>query len=186
MKKSILIFSTVVLSSTALFAQQPVMAHNMPPQPSINATPPSMPQTPPAQMQAPVSPAQMQTPAAPALNPDLSMKFVSDDHNFGTVPEGPTVSYEYEFKNIGKTPITLSDVKPSCGCTTPVWSKEPILPGKSSKITATFATQGRPGPSTKQITVMSNVGTKVIKFKVNVEKSPDASVPANNNSMMKH
>ncbi|MBP6624671.1 MAG: DUF1573 domain-containing protein [Chitinophagaceae bacterium] len=114
------------------------------------------------------------------------MKFVSDDHNFGTIPEGPAVSYDFEFKNTGKEPIILSSVQASCGCTTPSWSKEPILPGKSSKVTATYNTQGRPGNFVKTITINSNIGTKVVKIQGVVEKAPESSAPANSNSMMKH
>ena len=93
---------------------------------------------------------------------------------------------DFEFKNIGTEPIILSGVQASCGCTTPTWPKEPILPGKTAKVTATYNTQGRPGNFVKTITINSNVGTKVVKITGNVEKAPDASVPANNNSMMKH
>lgn len=132
-------------------------------------------------------PAQMNaTPVANNQNPDLNMKFNTEDHNFGNIPEGPAVSYDFEFKNIGKEPITLTTVNASCGCTTPTWTKEPILPGKTGKITATYNTQGRPGNFTKTITVNSNVGTKILKIQGNVEKAPDSSVPANNNSMIKH
>ena len=119
-------------------------------------------------------------------NPDAHMKFTTEEHNFNTIPEGPAVSFDFDFKNIGKEPIVLSTVQASCGCTTPNWSKEPILPGKSSKITATYNTQGRPGNFTKTITVNSNVGTKILKISGMVEKAPDASVPQNDNSMMKH
>jgi hypothetical protein len=132
------------------------------------------------------------TPAAagqqptPQMNPDLSMKFMKEEHNFGTVPEGPAVTTDFEFKNIGKEPIVLSNVQASCGCTTPHWTKEPVMPGKIGKISATYNTQGRPGPIMKTITVTSNVGTKVIKLTGNVEKAPESSVPGNENSMMKH
>ena len=114
------------------------------------------------------------------------MKFTTEDHNFGNIPEGPSVSYDFEFKNIGKEPIILSNVQASCGCTTPTWPKEPIAPGKSAKITATYSTQGRPGQFTKTVTVTSNVGSKVLKIGGVVEKAPDSSVPSNNSSIMKH
>lgn len=128
--------------------------------------------------------------AAPAQvsnqNAEMTLKFKEEEHNFGTVPEGPSVSYDFEFKNTGKEPIVLSNVQASCGCTTPTWPKEPIAPGQSSKITATYSTQGRPGQINKTITVTSNAGTKVLKITGMVEKAPDSSVPSNNNSMMKH
>jgi hypothetical protein len=112
------------------------------------------------------------------LNPDLSMKFNTEDHNFGNLPEGPSATYDFEFKNIGNTPIILSEVHGSCGCTTPVWPKEPVLPGKTAKIAVTYATQGRPGPINKTVTVTSNVGTKIIKISGNVEKAATPAAPA--------
>ena len=117
------------------------------------------------------------TPAAPAQNPDLSIKFNQEDHNFGNVPEGPSVSYDFEFKNIGKVPIIFSDVHGSCGCTVPVWPKEPILPGKSSKIAVTYSTQGRQGQINKTVTVTSNIGTKILKISGNVDKADPAATP---------
>ncbi len=126
---------------------------------------------------------------APTTSPievDKKMKFNTDVHDFGTIPEGGAVSYDFEFKNISKEPIVLSNVQASCGCTTPTWPKEPVAPGKSAKITATYNTAGRPGGFNKTITVTSNAGVKVVTIRGNVEKAPDASVPANNNSMIKH
>ena len=124
--------------------------------------------------------------AAPTQGADITMKFKTEEHSFGNVPEGPSVSYDFEFKNTGKEPIILSNVQASCGCTTPTWPKEPIAPGKTAKITATYSTQGRPGQINKTITVTSNVGTKVLKISGMVEKAPDASVPANNSTILKH
>ena len=114
-----------------------------------------------------------------------TMKFKTEEHSFGTVPEGPAVSYDFEFTNTGSTPIVLSNVQASCGCTTPTWPKEPIVPGQTSKITATFNTQGRPGAINKTITVTSNAGTKILRITGTVEKAPESSVPSNNSSMMK-
>lgn len=127
-----------------------------------------------------------QTPTQTNQNPDLSMKFAKEEHNFGTVPEGPSVTTDFEFTNIGKEPIVLSEVHASCGCTTPSWTKDPVMPGKTGKVSATYNTQGRSGPIMKTITITSNVGTKVVKITGNVEKAPESSVPANDNSMMKH
>jgi len=115
-----------------------------------------------------------------------SMKFIAEEHNFGTIAEGPAVSYDFEFTNTSNQPIQLESVRASCGCTTPFWSKEEILPGKTSKITATYNTKGRPGSFYKTITVKSTAGQKVLKIKGNVEKAPSSSVPTNNNSMIKH
>ena len=153
MKKTIVLFSTLALISLSSVAQN-------------------------KDVKQPTDKAQVvATPAAPAQNPDLSIKFNQEDHNFGNVPEGPSVSYDFEFKNIGKVPIIFSDVHGSCGCTVPVWPKEPILPGKSSKIAVTYSTQGRQGQINKTVTVTSNIGTKILKISCNVDKADPAATP---------
>lgn len=171
MKKSIIALSALLFTCSALFAQTPGGDKTA----TMKAT-----------ITDPHAAPAAQQPAAPSQNADLSMKFANEEHSFGNIPEGPSVSYDFEFKNISKEPIVLSNVQASCGCTTPTWPKEPIAPGKSGKITATYNTQGRPGPFTKTITVSSNVGSKVLKITGTVEKAPESSVPANNSSIMKH
>jgi hypothetical protein len=54
----------------------------------------------------------------------------------------------------------------SCGCTTPNWPKEPILPGAKSTITVTYNPAGRPGRFEKTITVTSNAepATQLLKI----------------------
>ncbi|MGL4956614.1 MAG: DUF1573 domain-containing protein, partial [Bacteroidales bacterium] len=74
------------------------------------------------------------------------MQFVKTSHDFGQVPEaGGLVTYAFEFANTGKTPIIITDVKSSCGCTTPEWTKQPVLPGKTGSIKAIFDPKDRPG-----------------------------------------
>lgn len=177
MKKSVLLFSAILLASTVTFAQKKKDNKKADPAVPVAAQP----------LPAAVKPAPGNAPAAtPTQSADGKMKFNTEEHNFGNIPEGPAVSFDFEFENIGAEPIVLSGVQASCGCTTPTWTKDPVLPKRKGKITATYNTQGRPGNFVKTITVNSNVGTKVIKITGNVEKAPDASVPANNGSIMKH
>jgi hypothetical protein len=103
----------------------------------------------PAQPQS-QQPSQVDNPNAPVF------KFESTSHDFGTVPEGPAAVFEYVFTNTGREPLIISDVVKSCGCTTPSWTKEPILPGKTGKIVASFDTNGRVGNFNKTLTVVSN------------------------------
>ncbi|MDW8273195.1 MAG: DUF1573 domain-containing protein [Chitinophagales bacterium] len=124
----------------------------------------------------------------PAANPNAPVfKFEEEVFDFGEVPEGPQVTHEFKFKNVGKEPLILTNVKASCGCTTPSWSKEPILPGKEGSITATYNTQGRVGPFTKAITITSNASepTKVITIKgVVLSPEQEKSVPLKSPSIM--
>ncbi|MEY4274872.1 MAG: hypothetical protein RL638_1820, partial [Bacteroidota bacterium] len=70
--------------------------------------------------------------------------------------EGTQATYSFEFTNTGKAPVVISNVQPSCGCTTPEWTREPIMPGKTGKVTASYNSTGRPGNFNKSITVVNN------------------------------
>jgi hypothetical protein len=84
------------------------------------------------------------------------IKLEKETHDFGTIAEGTQASYEFKVKNVGNQPLVISAVQPSCGCTTPDWTKEPILPGKYGVIKAMYNSTGRPGPFHKSITVTTN------------------------------
>jgi hypothetical protein len=89
-------------------------------------------------------------------NAQGSLKFKQETHDFGMITEGTVATYSFEFTNTGKTPVIISNVKPSCGCTTPEWTREPIMPGKKGKVTAAYNSAGRPGNFNKTITVINN------------------------------
>lgn len=114
------------------------------------------------------------------------MAFNEETHDFGTVPEGPAAEVEFKFKNTGKEPIVIQSVRPSCGCTTPSYSKEPVKPGETGVIKASYATSSRPGGFNKAITVTSNAGTKMLFIKGEVEPAPQSSVPQNSSMMKTH
>lgn len=118
----------------------------------------------------------------PNSDKKADIQFAGDSHDFGNIKEGTMATHEFIFKNTGTEPLVLSDVHPSCGCTTPEWPKEPIAPGASATIKAIFNSNGRPGAFTKSITVTSNAssGQKVITFRGVVEpvSSPSTDVPS--------
>jgi hypothetical protein len=83
--------------------------------------------------------------------------FETMSHDFGTFKEenGP-VKHQFKFFNKGNAPLLITDVKASCGCTTPDWTKSPVLPGQSGLVSASFDPSKRPGNFDKTITVTSN------------------------------
>ena len=76
--------------------------------------------------------------------------------DFGQANEGDKVKHVFEFTNNGQTPLIISSVQASCGCTTPDYPKQPIKPGESSKIEVVFNTSNQPGMQHKVITMISN------------------------------
>jgi len=89
-------------------------------------------------------------------NAQGELTFEKETHDFGTIAEGTQATYEFTVKNVGNQPVVIANVQPSCGCTSPDWTKTPILPGKTGVIKAVYNSAGRPGPFHKSISVTSN------------------------------
>lgn len=78
-------------------------------------------------------------------------------HDFGQIPESDGLaSHTFTIKNSGNSPLVITRVTVSCGCTTPAWTKEPIAPGNTGDVIITFNPKGRPGPFHKTASVYSN------------------------------
>jgi len=87
-------------------------------------------------------------------------KFEKETHDFGKIPAGKPVSYEYKFNNTGDEPIILTDVQPTCGCSVAEFTKTPVKPGDAGTIKVTFNAETK-GPFTKSFIVKSNTKTPV-------------------------
>ncbi len=106
--------------------------------------------------------------------------FEKTEHDFGKINEADgRVSTVFEFKNEGMAPLILSNVRASCGCTTPTWTKEPIEPGKTGTITVTYNPNGRPGRFQKTVTITSNASEATKRVYIKGEVIPKAAKPAN-------
>jgi hypothetical protein len=55
-----------------------------------------------------------------------------------------------------ETPIVLTNVVTSCGCTAPDWTKSPIESGKSGEVTVVFDPKGQTGSFNKSVTINTN------------------------------
>ncbi|MCC6182489.1 MAG: DUF1573 domain-containing protein [Bacteroidia bacterium] len=117
-----------------------------------------------------------------AVNTDPNapeMKFEQEVLDYGTVKFDANGVREFKVKNVGKAPLTISNVQGQCGCTSttidgkPGWPQEPILPGKTASIRVKYDTK-RVGPFEKNVTITSNSKepSKVVKIKGVVEAAP--------------
>ena len=85
-------------------------------------------------------------------------KFDKTQHDFGSIKEElGAVTTMFEFTNVGTSPLIIQRVSTSCGCTTPSYPHEPVLPGKKGVITVKYSTVARPGSFNKTIAVYTNV-----------------------------
>lgn len=103
------------------------------------------------------------------------MKFDVLEHNFGTIKQGESVTFEFKFKNSGKEPLIINTAVGSCGCTVPEYPKEPIKPNGSGIIKVTFNSAGKSGPQDKTVTITYDTDkTIVLHMKGTVEVAPAA------------
>lgn len=100
-----------------------------------------------------------------------TLALAQQTHDFGVVKKGEKVEHVYELTNTGENPLIISEVKPGCGCTAPDYTKEPIMPGQTGKITLSFDSSSFDGLVNKQAEVYANVETApvVIGFSADVQ-----------------
>jgi Protein of unknown function (DUF1573) len=112
------------------------------------------------------------------------IQFREETFDFGSVKEeGGSVTHEFMFTNTGNRPVKILTVQPSCGCTTPSWSKEPVGVGKTGFIQASFNPKGRPGYFNKSLTVTTDLDSNPIVLQIKGQVStggeaPSVSLPA--------
>lgn len=94
------------------------------------------------------------------------IKFDKQEFDFGTVNEGDIVETSFNVTNTGKSPLVITRVQPSCGCTAPDWPKDAIAPGETGVVKAKFNTSGKPNKQVKTLTLYTNTakGREVLKL----------------------
>jgi hypothetical protein len=85
-----------------------------------------------------------------------SILWLDSAKDFGTIAEGQKVDVSFRFRNTGSSPLVITQVRPSCGCTVADQPKEPIAPGAEGHISATFNSVGHPGVNHKTLFVTAN------------------------------
>ena len=97
------------------------------------------------------------TEIAKPKGPITSMIFADDAHDFGTIKQNSTDNkHTFTFTNTGTDPLIISNAKGSCGCTVPVWPKEPIPPGGTGTIEVDYKPGSQKGNQKKTVTVTAN------------------------------
>ncbi len=83
--------------------------------------------------------------------------FAEKGHDFGPVPRGATVRHDFVLTNRLQEPITILDIRASCGCTTGKASTSTVAPGQAAVVEAVMDTKNFVGP--KATTLFVNVAT---------------------------
>lgn len=112
-------------------------------------------------------------PGAMAQQKYATISFDELTHNFGTFKEeNGSVTCTFSFTNTGSIPLVINRVTASCGCTSPAWSREPVVPGGKGYVEATYNPKNRPGKFSKSLTVYSNAAKRAVVLKIQGEVAP--------------
>lgn len=91
--------------------------------------------------------------------------FENTTYDYGKIEYQGDGNCEFTFKNTGNEPLLLTNVRASCGCTTPTWPKEPIKKGEEGTIVVKYNTRII-GNFTKTIRVYSNAKTSPVTLRI--------------------
>ncbi|MFN8344112.1 MAG: DUF1573 domain-containing protein [Spirosomataceae bacterium] len=97
-----------------------------------------------------------------------AFNWVETDHNFGQIKQGKPVTAEFKFTNRGQDPLIISKAYGSCGCTGVEYPKEPVMPGATGTIKATFNAAAA-GSFNKTVTVESNAESGLVTLNIRGE-----------------
>jgi len=76
--------------------------------------------------------------------------------DFGKLAPGDVVMHTFKFTNTGNKDLIIERVKPTCGCTAPTYTKDPVKPGEKGEIQIKYNSAGHSGKKTKSVSVISN------------------------------
>lgn len=91
------------------------------------------------------------------------IKFSKTSHDYGRIPQGAPGDCIFEFTNVSKIPLVINNVKTTCGCTSPQWTKDPVPPDQKGVIRIKYNTNIR-GTFKKTITVFSNASNSPVNL----------------------
>jgi len=105
------------------------------------------------------------------------IEFSEAQHDFGEIKFSGDGSYDFIFTNTGKSPLILDNVRSTCGCTVPEWTKKPVAPSDTGTIRVIYDTH-RVGVFSKALTVYSNAANSPLRIFIKGTVLPFEESPA--------
>ncbi|MCK0124374.1 DUF1573 domain-containing protein [Gelidibacter sp. F2691] len=107
------------------------------------------------------------------------IEFEEIEHDFGTIQHGTPVETVFRYTNTGTSPLVVSNIQSTCGCTVPSdWTKQ-VAPGETGEFNVKFDGKGN-GMVTKSITMSTNTekGAETVRIKAMIEGGDGLMQPA--------
>ncbi len=110
-------------------------------------------------------------------NPNAIATFQSTEHDYGDIVYDGDGLCTFVFTNTGTEPLMLTNVKASCGCTAPKWSRDPIKPGEKGEIEVKYNTRIA-GSFNKTVTVQTNGEPMQVILRIKGRVLPQETTPS--------
>ena len=108
-----------------------------------------------------------------AISAQPVMKVSTGEHDFGKFKEeAGKQKFDFLVTNSGNQPLVIQNIVASCGCTEPEWTKSPIAPKGTGKITAIYDPANRPGAFNKTLSVYTNAKPEIVVLVIKGEVIP--------------
>ncbi len=107
-------------------------------------------------------------------DPSTLGQFAFDEieYDFGTINEGKVVEHVFDFTNNGQSPLVISNITASCGCTSPEWTKTPINPGEKGMVKVVFNSTAKSGAQAPTVTIQANTNPTVTRLRMKGSVTP--------------
>ena len=93
---------------------------------------------------------------APEQEGQGRLTFASKTQDTGEILDTTFATVSYLFRNTGSGPLTITQVKPACGCTVPELAKKTYMPGEAGSLDVTFDPKGKKGALARSITIFTD------------------------------
>lgn len=94
---------------------------------------------------------------------EAKIEFKETNHDFGEIEFGGEAIFDFKFINKGKSPLIIANVRSTCGCTVPEWTREPVNASNTGSIRVIYDTH-RVGAFSKTLIVYSNAVNSPIRL----------------------
>jgi hypothetical protein len=98
--------------------------------------------------------------------------FPTLEHDFGTINEGKVIEHIFNFTNNGQAPLVISNITASCGCTSPDWTKAPVMPGEQGFVKVVFNSTAKTGSQAPTVTIQANTDPTVTRLRLKGSVTP--------------
>lgn len=155
-------------------AAKPDTSRLVPPAPPAGSTPIGT--NPPTVQPLPAGKRTFRLPPPPANFSPPILHFAAPDYDWGSALQGELIRHDFVVENKGGAPLTITQVKASCGCTTFAKPEKPIEPGQTGTITLEIDTKKFSGTIRKTADISSNASPTPVKISMGGKVDPFFSI----------